>query len=118
MPTDAEFRDRAEAKMRAAFGLDGTVAKYGSVARVQSGAYVETTLYLPNPAPKCASCGSANTTEAIKMDYFDYGVGPEAERLSAEVPVVLCFDCAFSFTDERGEEARTRAVAQALARKK
>lgn len=50
MPTDDQYRAYVDAAMQAKFGMDGRAARYGSVSRVASGAFVECVLYVSNTA--------------------------------------------------------------------
>ena len=65
----------------------------------------------------CPSCGGINITEETVTTIFEYGVPTEA-TLTAEVPVMDCSDCKFSWCDWRGERSRDAAVDEYLKEKK
>ena len=58
----------------------------------------------------CPACGLAKCTERLEHEEFKYGVGDKAVTLSAKVPVITCEACRESWTDHRGEDARSEAV--------
>lgn len=64
----------------------------------------------------CPNCGRFNTTEADYRDDFNYCL-PDGTtiKVNAEYPVISCSDCEESFSDWRGEQARTQANLNALA---
>jgi len=62
----------------------------------------------------CPSCGGTNVITTTQTQEFTYGVGADAVRLSAEIPVRRCGDCRFEFYDREGEEARHEAVCRYL----
>jgi len=55
---------------------------------------------------KCGMCGSENTREIIEREEWeiDYEGLP---KMIASIPVTVCIDCEFAFTDERAELIRT-----------
>lgn len=57
----------------------------------------------------CPNCGSDKVTEIVETSTFNYGVD-ESVAIQVTQPVVTCGTCGESFTDYRGEEARTEAV--------
>lgn len=59
---------------------------------------------------KCAICDAEGVTEKLESQRFGYGVAPDTITLWAVVPVMTCGGCGESYTDYRGEEARTAAV--------
>lgn len=70
--------------------------------------------FRPSGTVKCASCGSKNVSTEIEEQQFDWGVGEDAQTLSARVPVHTCRDCGFVFTDEFAEAARHNVVCRHL----
>ena len=72
-------------------------------------------LTFPEPEPLlCASCGSPDVRTVTEDQPFTYGVGDAEVTLHATVPVRICDQCDFSYTDEKGEEARHEAVCRHL----
>lgn len=59
---------------------------------------------------QCPNCEFTNLKETIVVDNFDYGVGEEAVKLTASIPVISCNDCGESFTDFRAEEIKHTVI--------
>jgi DNA-binding transcriptional regulator YiaG len=66
---------------------------------------------IPN---ECPNCGSKNVTSRISIDRFQYGNGPDAVQLEANIPFRRCNDCAFEYTDSEAEDIRHEAVCRHL----
>jgi hypothetical protein len=65
---------------------------------------------------KCPSCGRSDTVTFEWLDeQFGYGAAPDTVTLVAHVPVGSCSECDLSWTDHRGEEIRSKVVADYLA---
>lgn len=63
----------------------------------------------------CPQCGCTNFSERMEQETFQYGnddVPPPGGvvQLTVTVPVMKCGDCAFEWTDYRGEDIRDQAV--------
>lgn len=70
---------------------------------------------MSNIPAECIECECKGTfIRSLETQFFTYGIGPDAVRLSAEVWVSACSSCAFSFTDGDAEEVRDAAVRQHL----
>ena len=54
---------------------------------------------------KCAMCGSEHTHERIEREEWEVAY-EGLPKMIASIPVTTCFDCSFSFTDERAEKIR------------
>ena len=67
-----------------------------------------------NPSLHCPNCESDNVDTTIERETFTYGEGPSAVELTAHVPVRVCKNCEFQFTDGDAEEARHEAVCRHL----
>jgi len=62
----------------------------------------------------CPACGAKKLTTHEKEYAFPYGSGAAEVELSAQVPVKVCRDCGFSFTDIAAEEACHDAICRHL----
>src|SRR5688572_22767721 len=62
----------------------------------------------------CASCGNDDVETRQDVQTFQYGVGDDAVRLSAVVPVRVCKACGFEYLDSAAESARHDAVCRHL----
>ncbi len=63
----------------------------------------------------CPNCRSFDTTEAEYVDVFDFTVLDYGlVQVTAKYPVITCAKCKESFSDWRGENARTEATINAL----
>jgi putative zinc finger/helix-turn-helix YgiT family protein len=62
----------------------------------------------------CPNCNSARLEERQEKQEFAYGIGDEQVALKATLPVFVCPNCDFAFSDERGEIARHAAVCSHL----
>jgi hypothetical protein len=69
---------------------------------------------MQNWIPECASCGSKNIKTTVALDHWQYGEGPTAVTLHAEVPGRKCLDCGEQFLDCEGMDARDRATFEHL----
>lgn len=63
---------------------------------------------------ECDDCGAMAVTRRIEQQEFDYGVGADAVRLVADVPVWACAECGSAYMDEEGMTARHDAVCRHL----
>jgi transcription elongation factor Elf1 len=57
----------------------------------------------------CPNCASPDVTEKLETSTFQYGF-PESVAIQVTEPVITCAACGQSFSDYRGEQARTEAV--------
>jgi putative zinc finger/helix-turn-helix YgiT family protein len=64
---------------------------------------------------ECPQCGQKAVTTRIETERFKYGRGEAAVELSADVPVRVCGNCGFEFTDGDAEDFRHEAVCRHLA---
>jgi len=63
----------------------------------------------------CPNCGRFNTTEAEIIDQYFLAIPFGAPiKVLAKYPVTTCSDCKESFSDWRGEQARSEATYHAL----
>lgn len=62
----------------------------------------------------CPNCDSTNVRAYKRIDTFNYGVGQDAVRLSAEIPAYRCGSCGLEFSGEGAEHLRHRAVCEHL----
>jgi putative zinc finger/helix-turn-helix YgiT family protein len=63
---------------------------------------------------RCPNCDSAEIEERQEEQEFAYGIGPEQVTLRTTLPVFVCPNCEFAFSDDRGEIARHAAVCSHL----
>lgn len=70
--------------------------------------------FLQSEQIECPMCGTHNVQTTIEAETFPYGSGSDTVELTAHVPVRMCNDCGFQFTDEVAEEARHKAVCRHL----
>lgn len=62
----------------------------------------------------CPNCGSTRVETQIVNDSFEYGTGPKAVKLEADVPFRKCLDCGFEYTDSEAEDIQHEAVCRHL----
>lgn len=64
----------------------------------------------------CVYCGDGNAALSLESQEFQYGNGPDAIALNADVPVWTCGACDLQFTDEMAETIRHNVVCDHLGR--
>jgi DNA-binding transcriptional regulator YiaG len=62
----------------------------------------------------CPNCESFQVKTKHTLDNFTYGVGEKAVQLQAWIPVRICSDCEFEYTDFVAEDLRHEAVCRHL----
>ena len=70
--------------------------------------------HIQNDEPRCPNCGRKDIRTTTTDDTFTYGTGPDAVKLTINVPLRTCHDCKFQFLDIVAEDAQHEAICQHL----